>query len=394
MRIRQAIILAAGMSTRTYPLTINKPKALLKILNLENIFYLLNGLDQARYEKVVLVVHFKHELIKNLIGDKYRHLQIDYAFQEQPLGTGHAVLTAASFLFPEPFLVINSDDFILPSVFDQDINHVPSLLISHHEQAYRFGVVELNNNQIINIKEKDPQATPFSPVNTGAWFLPYEVLSELKKIKPAEDGEIRLTDIVPYLLEQEVQAVDIQDNWIPMTYPWDLLIINQKILHDFYSNSDDEIPWFLSHVKDNNILDYKNLSVIGSHSNISNDVVISRSVIGQGCTIGKKTQIINSIIGDQVVIKDGNIIKNSIIMENSILESGVQILNTASDSYSNISSLVKGKMVDTGLSELGAIIAENVIVNKGVVIMPGIKIWPQSTIASQTIVQADINSEL
>jgi bifunctional UDP-N-acetylglucosamine pyrophosphorylase/glucosamine-1-phosphate N-acetyltransferase len=396
MRIKQAVILAAGMSTRTYPLTLNRPKALLKLLNLENIFYLLEGLNNAQYEKAVIVVHFKKELIENLIGNQYKNLKIDYAFQEQPLGTGHAVLCAMDYLNPEPFLILNSDDFILPSVFNQEINHIPSLLISHHEQAYRFGVVELNDKEVTKIIEKDPQAAPFSPVNTGAWFLPYETFNWLKEIKPAEDGEIRLTDIVPYLMAMKVEAIDIGDNWIPMSYPWDLLLINQKLLNNFCLQKEN-LPWFLKHLEDNSLNTLITTSsktiispvVIGKGSVVDESATIKNSVLGKNCQLQKGVQVINSVIGDNVIIKEGSIIKDSVIMDDVIIGSKVTVINTNNDG-SNIVSLVKGKMVDTGLKELGSMIAEKVMIEDSVTLMPGVKIWPNKTISQGTVVSEDI----
>lgn len=395
MRVKQAVILAAGMSTRTYPLTLNRPKALLKILNLENIFYLLNGLNNAHFEKVVLVVHFKKDLLMNLIGERFKNLKIAYAFQEQPLGTGHAVLCAKDYLNKEPFLVLNSDDFILPSVFAQEIEHIPSLLISHHEQAYRFGVVELNGNKITKIIEKDPNAKPFSPVNTGAWFLPYEALNWIKEIKPAEDGEIRLTDIIPYLLQLEVFAFDIQDNWIPMTYPWDWLLINQKLLNNCCFQNNKFLRFFnhLNDTKQNEFIKSGNFnkiqnSIIGKNCLIREGALIINSVIGRNCQILKNSQVINSIIDDNVIIKEGSLIKNSIVMENTII--GKNVKTIISNYENNVMSLIKGKLIDTGLKELGAMIAEEVVIEDEVILMPGVKIWPHRIISQNSIIETDV----
>ncbi len=67
----KAVILCAGRSTRTYPLTVNKPKVLLKIMNktiIEHNLEQLNGL----VNEVVLVIGFKGDMIKKFIGDSYK----------------------------------------------------------------------------------------------------------------------------------------------------------------------------------------------------------------------------------------------------------------------------------------------------------------------------------
>ena len=95
--VRKAVLLTAGLSTRTYPLTIRKPKPLLKLANAPNLAHLLRGLAKAGVQEVVLVVGFEKEQVERTIGRKFAGVTIHYAIQEQPLGTGHAVLQAEPF---------------------------------------------------------------------------------------------------------------------------------------------------------------------------------------------------------------------------------------------------------------------------------------------------------
>ena len=81
----QAVIMAAGKSTRTWPLTLTKPKPLLKVMNKEIIKHNLDAL-QGLVGEVIIIVGFKKEMIIEKIGRKYGKLKIRYAGAEETVG--------------------------------------------------------------------------------------------------------------------------------------------------------------------------------------------------------------------------------------------------------------------------------------------------------------------
>ena len=92
----KAILLAAGKSTRTYPLTLTRPKPLLKVANRTLLHYQLDALrgiaPQGLVDEVVMVVGYKKEMIESAMGSEYNGLPIRYIEQKEQLGTGHAAL--------------------------------------------------------------------------------------------------------------------------------------------------------------------------------------------------------------------------------------------------------------------------------------------------------------
>ena len=104
----QCVILAAGKSTRTYPLTVTRPKALLKIANktiLEHTFDNLIGL----VNEIIVIVGFKKEMIIDYFGSDYQGIKLTYVEQNEQLGTGHA-LACARDKIDDKFLMLNGDD--------------------------------------------------------------------------------------------------------------------------------------------------------------------------------------------------------------------------------------------------------------------------------------------
>src|SRR3989338_1567630 len=104
----QAVLLCAGKSTRAYPLTITKPKPLLKVANrtiLEHNLEQLNGL----VDEVILVIGYLQEKIGAFCRTRYKQLKIICVEQRETLGTGHALLQARDKLKGD-FIVLNGDD--------------------------------------------------------------------------------------------------------------------------------------------------------------------------------------------------------------------------------------------------------------------------------------------
>ncbi len=101
----QAIILAGGKSTRTYPLTLTKPKPLLKILNKTILGHLLDQLAECNVEEAIIIVGYKKEMIIERFGNEYKGIRLAYVEQKEQLGTMHAVLLAKH-LIKDRFMVM------------------------------------------------------------------------------------------------------------------------------------------------------------------------------------------------------------------------------------------------------------------------------------------------
>ena len=101
----KAVIMAAGKSTRTYPLTLTRPKPLLPVLGKSILAWQIEALAPL-VDGVVIVVGYRQEMIREQFGKEYRGVPISYVEQLEQRGTGHAVLQCAAHV-DGPFLVQN-----------------------------------------------------------------------------------------------------------------------------------------------------------------------------------------------------------------------------------------------------------------------------------------------
>ncbi|HIN05563.1 MAG TPA: UTP--glucose-1-phosphate uridylyltransferase [Dehalococcoidia bacterium] len=237
MEIRKAVIPAAGLGTRFLPVTKSVPKELLPILDKPMLQYVVEEAAEAGIEQVIIVTSPGKESIASYFQsqpdldsrlsdspellDKVRHAsnlaRVSFVIQEQPLGLGHAVLTAREAVGDEPFVVILPDDIVVhtPGVVAQMVEvsqrynaGVVAVEPMPWETVQNYGVVDAVSagerlHKIRGVVEKPKREDAPSNLSiVGRYILPPEIFQCLERTKPGAKGEIQLTDGLLMLLEQ------------------------------------------------------------------------------------------------------------------------------------------------------------------------------------------------
>jgi UTP--glucose-1-phosphate uridylyltransferase len=231
MKVRKAVIPAAGLGTRLLPITKAVPKELLLVMDKPAIQYVVEEAIAAGIEEVIFILSDNKEAIssyftpapqleewlakqgKGELLDELtqitRHLRITTVYQDQPLGLGHAILCARETVGQEPFLVILPDDLgdgeiplatQLLSVYEKYGSGVVALERIPWEETQRYGVIrgqerEERIYEIRDLVEKPaPDTAPSDLAIIGRYILPPEIFSLLSEVLPGAGGEIQLTD--------------------------------------------------------------------------------------------------------------------------------------------------------------------------------------------------------
>jgi UTP--glucose-1-phosphate uridylyltransferase len=231
MKIRKAVIPAAGFGTRFLPVTKVVSKQLLPIIDTPTIQYIVEEIVAAGIETVVLVAgrdrgaiqdYFDRapELEAFLDGKKKpelseqvrelaRRAEIVAVRQQEALGLGHAVLCARHIVGDEPFAVLLGDEIYagdapcigqLAEVATAQDAPVIALMRVTQEQTKAYGVVAARSvgerlHQVTDMVEKPgPAAAPSNLAIMGRYILPPEIFPILAETKPGAGGEIQLTD--------------------------------------------------------------------------------------------------------------------------------------------------------------------------------------------------------
>jgi UTP--glucose-1-phosphate uridylyltransferase len=248
MKVRKAIIPAAGLGTRFLPATKAMPKEMLPIVDKPTIQYIVEEAIESGIEDIIIVTgkgkraiedHFDHsfELEQNLLDrGKFELLDevqkssklvdIHYIRQKEPKGLGHAIWCARKFIGNEPFAVLLGDDIVkaekpcLKQMMEQYERYNASILgvqTVKDDEVSRYGIVDGNCigerfYSVNGLVEKPKQEeAPSNLAILGRYILNPRIFDILAKQDPGAGGEIQLTDAISALnLYEAVYAYDFE----------------------------------------------------------------------------------------------------------------------------------------------------------------------------------------
>jgi UTP--glucose-1-phosphate uridylyltransferase len=231
MKVKKAVIPAAGLGTRFLPATKVVPKELLPIVDKPSIQYIMEEVAAAGIEEVILITgrekgsiedHFDTSIeLENHLKKKNRKdlLQMVQEIsdmvtlvsirQKEPLGLGHAILCAKKVVGNEPFAVLLGDDLIdakIPCIRQMiDIyQELEGALIAIQKvpkaETHLYGIIKGTKvrdriHRVEKMVEKPRQGTePSNLAIIGRYILPPQIFDILERVSPDPRGEIQLTD--------------------------------------------------------------------------------------------------------------------------------------------------------------------------------------------------------
>ncbi len=170
-----AVFLAGGRGTRLQSVVSDRPKPLADINGKPFLYYLLAYfLKYNLIDKIILSIGYKKEMISDYFGTSFQGIPIVYSLEEEPLGTGGAILNSLKYSDSNEILVFNGDSF-----FELDLNKFVyqsrqrnrpfSIALSEMENFDRYGSVDFDENYIIKFQEKKFMTKGF--INTGIYLL-------------------------------------------------------------------------------------------------------------------------------------------------------------------------------------------------------------------------------
>ncbi|WP_017815609.1 MULTISPECIES: UTP--glucose-1-phosphate uridylyltransferase GalU [Paenibacillus] len=244
MKIRKAIIPAAGLGTRFLPATKAMPKEMLPIVDKPTIQYIIEEAVASGIEDIIIVTgkgkraiedHFDYsvELEQNLeekekwklldaVRESSEMADIHYIRQKEPKGLGHAIWCARKFIGDEPFAVLLGDDIVesdvpclkqMMDVYEQHESSVVGVKEVPWEHVSRYGLVAGDQMpgdesgrlyKATGLVEKPKREdAPSNLAIMGRYILTPEIFDILGKQDAGAGGEIQLTDAISKLGEQQ-----------------------------------------------------------------------------------------------------------------------------------------------------------------------------------------------
>ncbi len=176
VEFKEAIILAGGLGTRLQGVVKDLPKPMAPVNGRPFLTYILDYLIDYEYERVVLSVGYLHEKIVDYFGKKYKTLEIDYAVEEEPLGTGGGILLAMSKCTTDNVLVINGDtmfkvDLTAFEQFHQEKNSLLTIVLREVEDVSRYGSVTISKDNLIALFAEKQVTFGRGYINGGVYLI-------------------------------------------------------------------------------------------------------------------------------------------------------------------------------------------------------------------------------
>lgn len=245
MKIRKAVIPAAGLGTRLLPATKAVPKEMLPLADTPTIQYIIEEAVASGIEHVIIVTSRTKRAIEDYFdespelrtalekkGDRAKlemidriesMVQISFTRQPQAHGLGHAILMAKDLVGDEPFGVLLGDDLVvnasgepclkqLMNVHERHSGCVVAAMRVPPEQTRLYGVIDVmpgaqvdaRTFRVRNLVEKpEPSAAPSNLAVMGRYVLTPDIFTALEQTAPGAGGEIQLTDGLCALLPRQ-----------------------------------------------------------------------------------------------------------------------------------------------------------------------------------------------
>lgn len=400
----QAVILAAGESSRFWPLN-EKHKTLIRVCGKPLIGFLIDDLRKAGLKDIIIVQGPSRNIERGL-KDK----RLKYTIQKKPTGTGDALLTAEKLIKSERFFVFNADD----SEVGENIKPVLAragqsaakliLLASQTKTPWLFGILKTRKRKVLEIVEKpQPGREPSNLKNDNFFLFPREFFGCLKKTPSHPFSLISALNF--YARVNPVEMILTRKSTLSLKYPWHLFSIL-----DFKLNAAAFKARMAKSAKLGKNVVVSGKVFIGEGVRIgANTVIQGPGYIGRDCEIGVSNvlrgpfnleervktgafmEIKHSLIGEGTHFHSGYV-GDSLIGSNGRFGAGFVAANRRID-RSAISSVVKGKEVATGLTCLGAAVGNRTRFGAGSLIMPGVLVGRDCLVGPGSVVFENIDDQ-
>ena len=315
----KAIIPGAGAGKRLRPHTYTQPKPLILVAGKPIISFIIEEVMKVGITEFVFVIGYLGEKIRLFLEETYPQLDMEFVYQEERQGLGHAIWTAKDTFKDSNEIFIILGDTIFEANLTEMISHPLSCLgVKKVSDPRDFGVVETDEKGFANRVVEKPNIPKsnlaivglykIKEVSTLIECLEYNMANNIRTM-----GEFQLADGLQRMIELGIKINTLPvNNWFDCGKKEVLLETNHMLL-DRKGFASEDLPEF-----ENTIIIHP--VSIGQHCKISN------SIIGPHVTIGESTEISYAIIKESII---GNYAAlTDVVLHHSVIGSDTSIKGT------------------------------------------------------------------
>lgn len=387
MSVKQAVVLAAGESSRFWPLNYQN-KSLLKIMGKPLIWHTINGLAKAGINDVIVVQDPKREIEENLEVCELK-CGVRYVVQKEHGGMGDALMVARDLISGSFFVAaghkVDAGDYV--SGMSKKGSEVVLLGVETDQPQY-YGILKIAGDKVADLVEKPERGKEPSNLKVGAVYLLPSSFFEYHQ-RASQDHYSFEEALRFYIKEEKVGLIKANNDFSSLKYPWQLFSLTKYLFDKNLGGSRVRVG------KNTKIFEgasIKGPCYIGDDCVIGNNAVVrdytdleDRTIVGAQsevarCLFQEGAHMHSGFLGDSILGKDCRVGAGTI--------TGNLRLNR-----DEISSIVKGEKVMTGRKSLGAVVGRDTKIGINVSLMPGVLIGSRSVVGPASVVFENIEDD-
>lgn len=372
----KAVIMAGGEGARLRPLTCDRPKPMVPLMDKPMMEYIVELLTSHGITEQAVTLQYLPEQIKEYFGDGSSFgASLYYFLEDEPLGTAGSVKNAASFL-KETFLVISGDcltdiDLSEAITFHRQKKALVTIVLTPQDNPLEYGVVMVDEEgKILRFLEKPSWGEVFSDtVNTGIYILEPEVLEYIPAGKKFDFSK----DLFPLLLQEKkaLYGCSLSGYWCDIgsleqyrQTNYDILSKKVKVSLDAWEKKPG--IWMADDVETDPGATLIPPVFIGKGCYIGPGAVVGGcTVLGSGSRVLSKASVKRGIIWSQVTLEENAVVRGGILACASRLGTGAVVYE-------------------------GVVVGDKTVVESKATLKPGVKLWPCKRVESGAIVHGNL----
>ena len=384
-----AVILAAGEGRRLEPLTNRRPKPMVPVANRPLLEYVVEAVAAAGIDRVILVVGYRQERIRNHFGDGDDwDITIEYVQQATQLGTGHAVLQAEP-VIDDSFIVLNGDRIVEHSVIATVQNRMhdgetPVMAVTPTERPREYGVVTLDDNRVIDIDEKPAGPVMTNRINAGVYGFSPAIFDDIRETDVT--GELTITATLNELADTAdgVAAVNYDGRWLDVSNLWDVLSVNAALIHD-RTNREGSAADGDENSSSSSVAVADDVALADNVRLGPNVTVGGSTAIGENATIAANAVIENTVVFPDAVIGAGAVVRDAVVASNARVGPNVTIAGGPA-------TVVVDDAVHRNV-EFGGVVGDNATVGGGATLTDGAVVGDNVRAAAGVVIDERVESD-
>ncbi|MDD5688314.1 MAG: NDP-sugar synthase [Elusimicrobia bacterium] len=321
----KAIILIGGFGTRLRPLTCNTPKPLLPVVNKPFSLYQIELLKKYGIKDIVLCMAYLPSEFEKYLGDGRKYgVNISYAIEKSPLGTGGAIKNAEKYI-NDSVIIFNGDvltDIDLAKLikFHRNKKSKATISLVRVPDPTSYGLVETAKNGKIKQFLEKPSLNQITcdTISAGTYIFEPEIFSEM----PPDVVYSVERELFPTLLSKKIPFYGYiySGYWIDIGTTEKYLQVHNDLMNQMKKNVIGKNSKIAKSVRI-----FGHLAV-GNNTTIAEKTTISGNVcLGNDVKVGKNCFLSNCVVLTNTIIEEDSKIENSLIGKNCIIEKNVQL---------------------------------------------------------------------